>query len=639
MSTSTVPSPAPSATLTVAGAGVLPAFLADRLTRDRPMTPAGDVTVLSADLDRISAHHDTIVACRRAGRSLLFVGSWRSLLYVGPWWTPGSPGCPHCLVTRTANSAFGPDRYGDTLAETSPRDDAVAALGPAILRIVELYVRARLADPGAAGDVLVVDGSTGTVERQLLLPDSTCPNCGVSSTDTLPTFTPRDEALPKLAPRVLRTRELDPDVLERDYLFSGLGLFKELRQDLQSPFGACSVELPTRWGRREPAIGRARNYRTSRTVAVLEGLERYAGLHRGGRLAPVRACYAEVSTQAIHPPQLGTHPDESYRTEGFRYRQFEPDVVVDWVWAYSARRREPVLVPERSAFWGPRHDGEISFSYDTSNGCALGNSVEEAVLHGIREVAERDSFLLTWYRRLRLPEVDLSGADGRLGELLRRSQLFTGFEFRCFLSTMEYGMPSFWLTAENRTGQGPAVLAGSGSHPDPAQAIAGGLYELVGIILATRHGYQRGRPEALRMLLDPTLIRRMEDHSLVGALPEARSRFAFLLDAEHDRITLDEVPGTVRPRTCDLRAELNGTVAGVLRAGLDVLVVDQTMPELRRNGLHCVRVLVPGLVPMTFGHLNRRTGNLPRLTDGTGLPYPAQLDPDEEVGCVPHPFP
>jgi ribosomal protein S12 methylthiotransferase accessory factor len=187
------------------------------------------------------------------------------------------------------------------------------------------------------------------------------------------------------------------------------------------------------------------------------------------------------------------------------------------------------------------------------------------------------------------------------------------------------------------------VLAGSGAHPDPYQAVAGGLHELVGTILAARYGYRQRRAEALRMLADPALVRRMADHCLLGALPEARSRFAFLLDGGHldgghGEIALADVPGTLRSEP-DLRADLDAAVAGMLGAGLDVLVVDHTMPELSRNGLRCVRVLVPGLVPMTFGHLNRRTRGLPRLTDGTGLPYRSLLEPGEEVGCVPHPFP
>ncbi len=626
----------------VVGEGFLPRFLAGRLGRAVQATVDGTppATVLVAELDGLAEYHDTIVECLGAGRSLLFVGTWRSLIYIGPMWAPPRAGCPYCLVTRTANSSFGPDIEGDRFADAGPRDRTVCTLGPAVLRIVELGVRAALGgDLVADGSVLVVDGSRGTTESQVLLPDSTCPACWVPNSDTVPALTPPDVALTKLGPDVLRTAELDADLVQRDYLFAGLGLFKEVNQDLQSPFGACSVELSTRWGRREPAIGRARSYRASRTVAVLEGLERYAGLHRGGRVAPVRSSYTAIADRALYPPDLGTHPEESYRTPGFRYREFDPEAVVDWVWAYSVRRQDRILVPERTAFWGPRHDGELSFVYDTSNGCSLGNSVEEAILHGLREVAERDSFLLTWYRELVLPEVRLAGGDPRLDELVRKSRLFTGFDFRCFSSTMECGIPSVWLVAENRGPAGPALLAGSGAHPDPVQAIVGGLHELVGTILATRHSYRRRRPDGLRMLADPTEIRRMEDHSLVGALPEARSRFDFLFDHSRDTVDLADLARTVRTGDPDLRADLQAAVAGVLDAGADVLVVDQTMPELLRNGLHCVRVLVPGLVPMTFGHINRRTRNLPRLTEGVGIPYRSRLAPGHEIGAVPHPFP
>jgi len=164
-----------------------------------------------------------------------------------------------------------------------------------------------------------------------------------------------------------------------------------------------------------------------------------------------------AAQHALHPPDLGSHPAESYQREGFRYRPFSPELVVDWVWAYSFRRGGRVLVPERAAFWGPRQDDEVSFFYDTSNGCSLGNSVEEAVLHGLREVAERDSFLLTWYRKLVLPEVRPEGASDELDQLLAKSRLFTGFDVRCFQSTMEYGLPSFWIVAENTTGGPPSI--------------------------------------------------------------------------------------------------------------------------------------------------------------------------------------
>lgn len=621
----------------VVGTGFVADYLGARLAVNERTAP-NDTAVLVAELDALADYHDTIVDCFGSGRRLLFVGTWRSLFYIGPLWTPGGSGCPHCLVVRTANSAFGPDLTGDELVESSSRDISVSIVGPAALTTVRHYVQAALETNLVTNErIIVVDAAAGTVEPRVLLPDATCPSCGVTETDTMPVFAGSEGLLTKPSPEVLRSAELPAHVVERDYLFAGPGLFKEVRQDLQSPFGACSVELSTRWGRREPAIGRGRSYRSSRTVAVLEGLERYAGLHRGARNAPVRAAYTAVADQALYPPSLGVHPDESYESDGFRYQRFDPETVIDWVWAYSFRSDGRVLVPERSAFWGPRHDGEVSFCFETSNGCALGNSAEEAILHGIRELAERDSFLLTWYRKLALDEVDLDVPE--LGDLLRKARLFTGFDYRAFHSTMEYGMPSFWLAAENRSDDGPAVFAGAAAHPDPVQAITGGLTELVGIILATRHSYPERRPEGLAMLANPWRMTKMQDHALVGSLPEARDRYAFLLDRERERIPLSSVPRTIRSKDLDLRTDVHAAVSGLLDQGFDVLVVDQTMPELRRNGLHCVRVIVPGLLPMTFGHRNRRTAELPRLTEGIGVPYRSQLAEDEEIGCVPHPFP
>jgi ribosomal protein S12 methylthiotransferase accessory factor len=628
-------------------------LLADVLARNLHAPPEADLVVEVGRLDRVAMREEHWR--ERSSGPLLFVGLWRSSVYVGPLWGRRSPGCPRCLALRTADSPFGPQWSDRRVAAPWPVDPA-RAFGPGILRLIAHLVQDVIDEaaeaivgesPSSGGrpasgaaSVLAVDARSGCVTARTLLPDSMCTVCGTLSGD--PASVPRESAqpLPKLAPATLRTRAFAPGWMEVRYLGQDLGLFKELRQDLQSPFGASSVELPLHLGRREPAIGRASSYAASATTAILEGLERYAGLHRGGRPAAVRAAFAEIAAHAVDPRSFGLHPHESYSTDGFLYRPYSPETVVDWVWAYSFVRQAPVLVPERAAFWGPRGDGEVAFFYDTSNGCALGSSIEEAVLHGIRELAERDSYLLTWYRRLILPEISLAEtADARVRDQLRKCQLFTGYRYRAFLSTMEHGMPSLFVVAEGRGTAHPSVLAGSGAHPDPRQALAGALYELTGTILSTTQTFAQRRPAALKMLDDPALVRTMADHCLHNSLPEARERFSFVLDNGRPTMDLDEVPSTVRTDSTDLRDDLAVAIDGIARAEMDVLVVDQTMPELKRSGLSCVKVLVPGMLPMTFGHRNRRTEHLPRLTDDGRLPYDSAAPLAEPVGALPHPFP
>src|SRR6266702_726042 len=66
-------------------------------------------------------------------------------------------------------------------------------------------------------------------------------------------------------------------------------------------------------------------------------------------------------------------------------------------------------------------------------------------------------------------------------------------------------------------------------------------------------------------------------------------------------------------RNLDLTDDLTVVLRRLRRHGLDVVVVDQTTPEHRAGGFSCVKAIVPGTLPMTFGHDNRRTYGLPRL--------------------------
>jgi ribosomal protein S12 methylthiotransferase accessory factor len=73
---------------------------------------------------------------------------------------------------------------------------------------------------------------------------------------------------------------------------------------------------------------------------------------------------------------------------------------------------------------------------------------------------------------------------------------------------------------------------------------------------------------------------------------------------------------------------------------LDVIVVDQTTPELKRNELYCVKVLIPGMLPMTFGHhLTRVTGLERVLKVPVLLGYAKQPLLLEQLNPHPHPFP
>jgi ribosomal protein S12 methylthiotransferase accessory factor len=262
--------------------------------------------------------------------------------------------------------------------------------------------------------------------------------------------------------------------------------------------------------------------------------------------------------------------------------------------------------------------GEPGFACEISSGYALGGCYEEAVLHGILEVAERDSFLLTWYGALSVPEIDLSTApDHRIPLVAERIER-QGYRVHVFDTTREHGIPSFWTMAQDVTGtERPKIISTGGSGLRPADAVLAALHELsqtveyVGILALDPHWRQR----AQHLAEQPDEVLSMADHLLCAANPSTVDRYRFLLD---NPVTLTWQQGLEHwrwPLNADIGADLDEALRRFATAGMDVIAVDTTSTEQASGGFRCVKVIAPGSVPMTFGHRARRVTGLPRLSE------------------------
>jgi ribosomal protein S12 methylthiotransferase accessory factor len=124
---------------------------------------------------------------------------------------------------------------------------------------------------------------------------------------------------------------------------------------------------------------------------------------------------------------------------------------------------------------------------------------------------------------------------------------------------------------------------------------------------------------------------RMAGHVSTYLQPAARRSFSALYGDWQER---------QRPRTCDLLDDVALCTDELVRAGHDVIVVDQTTPEQERMGLCTVSTIVPGLLPIDFGWSRQRAPHMPRLRTAARRAGMRSRDlTDEEIRMVPHPFP
>ncbi|WP_201714665.1 TOMM precursor leader peptide-binding protein [Rossellomorea arthrocnemi] len=567
---------------------------------------------------------------------------------IGPLVQPNSPGCSQCADVRRLLGGKERTEMREVqrhLSEIGGMTKDPWASGTGVLHLAHIITAEAVrvlegAKPHSQGRVCLTDLKTLNSSWHSFVPDSLCPMCSQIPDDSPELARVSLKPSPKVHAGSFRCTPLDEmkEVLKNDYLDNRTGLFNSKMYDLVTPFADASVNMPMFEGD-EGTAGRTQVYSDSELTAILEGLERHCGLEPRGKRTVTHDSYRNVKEHALDPLKVGVHTDDQYTMPGFPFEKFDPDRAIDWVWGYSLMEERPILVPELLAYYS-LGCGSSGFVYETSNGCALGGSREEAIFYGIMEVVERDSFLLTWYAELNLSRLDpLTAEDEELELMIERMQAVAGYDLYLYNSTMEHGIPSVFAMAKNRKDKGLNLILAAGAHLDPVRAAKSAIQELAGMMLNLDDKLEKNKTAYEKMLDDDSLVKQMDDHGMLYGLPEAEERFKFLQDESRPMRRFQEEFNWKSDHT-DLTDDLKDILARFHSRNLDVIVVDQTAPELKKNGLYCVKVLIPGMLPMTFGHHLTRLKGLERV-----LNVPAELGyadgplTFEQLNQKPHPFP
>ena len=200
--------------------------------------------------------------------------------------------------------------------------------------------------------------------------------------------------------------------------------------------------------------------------ALLEAIERYCSfLTDDDEL--ITGSYNELHCDAIDPFTLCLGPRH--------YRSYTNDLSIEWRWAYSLLRNKYVLVPALFAFmfyWDPINSDR--FFYD-SNGLSCGNCMEEAILHGIFEVIERDSLLIMHRNKLCLPDVNPKTSTNEyvqeILDMLERNSV----KYYVKIATTDIEVPSFSVFLHNEKNKTYSHTVCS--HIDPDIALSRALTE------------------------------------------------------------------------------------------------------------------------------------------------------------------
>lgn len=614
---------------------------------------AADVWVIVASLREHRWIEKAQFIAKEQNIPVLMIGLEPGFVWLGPYVDPSLSGCFSCMRRWARNNNHVDHHWSMLPSDANSRRDTLPA---AMSLPLKRFFSTLLAQYGGGSllknehslyrKVIRLDLMNSRTSEHRFISVVDCPTCS-----TIPDNSP-ETAMIQLQPKMkaqgsdsrVENKKLGLDSLKRDFNDRHIGLVKHVYYSLSSNLMPMfSAELPIMHTHEvESGYGRSETRENAEMVAILETLERHGGHSPKGQKTVVRGSYHQLKDNAINPRDLMLHDAEIQALDEHVLQPYSDDLEFSWVWCCSLLNDRPILIPEQSIFYYLLNTPETKvnrFIYETSNGCALGGALEEAIFYGLLELVERDAYLTTWYGQFTPREIDLRSIDDdRIQSLLDRTDA-RGLDLHVFDMRVGIDVPIVWCMIVDPAEDAPVKsYCAAGAHLVPENAIYSGLIEVTTSMGVYQESMPPLRDKALEMLEDDSKVVEMHDHVLLYSVPESYERLQFLFSDE-PKASLKEVYGhhygkANRNITEDLH-ELMDKVKGYAD---DVIVADLTFEELNEHQLYCVKVIAPGLMPVTFGHQYRRI-SLERINKYALASGKKPFDSVADLNPFPHNFP
>lgn len=310
----------------------------------------------------------------------------------------------------------------------------------------------------------------------------------------------------------------------------------------------------------------------AKASGVMESIELYHGEHV--HLPLILASYNEVKDKVFYDP---------WTLPLVKGSKFKADKTILWVGSKDISTAKSNLIPfeivHTIALDIPPTGSGCFLS--TSNGLASGNTISEALLHGLTEVIERDNTTL-WeaqgVEHQRSTVVDISSIDNSNCQQLIKKIMEADFSITIFNTTSDVGIPGFLVEIEDRLWD-PTIprknFTGMGCHLNKAIALSRALTEAAQCRLTMISG---ARDDLF-----------YDEYDRVNA-PKSYAKKLKLKDTDISKTFFSEIPDYQHDT---VEEDIKVVVTQLGKIGLSkILWVNLTKAEFN---IPVVRVVVPGL--------------------------------------------
>ncbi len=304
----------------------------------------------------------------------------------------------------------------------------------------------------------------------------------------------------------------------------------------------------------------------AKASAMMEGFERYSA-ERQSSDESIISNLNDIDNN-INPKSLNL-PKELEKID-------IEDWDLEWSIAHDIISDKDYYIPTNAVYhpYNPKENAKTLFKSNT-NGLASGNILEEAILHGMFEVIERDAWSIFELTHKNYSQIDLDSIESDvITDILDKFES-EGIKIKLMDFTADIKIPTIAASADDTVTKDAGLLTlGMGTHLDPEVAILRALTEVAQSRATQING---AREDTVRA-----------DFAREAGYERMKRINKFYFKQEDEQISLSDIENkSTSSITKDIEIVKNELMANDIEK---ILYVDLTRPEI---DVSVVRVIIP----------------------------------------------
>ena len=341
---------------------------------------------------------------------------------------------------------------------------------------------------------------------------------------------------------------------------------------------------------------------------------------------------AHSGLQCLDLCELVPFADDLYNTPNFAYPKYTNDAPITWLEGKELVQDCITWVPAQKVLGTYiKPESELRYIPCITTGLACGSTVQQAIINGLYEVIERDSFMLTWLLKIPCNRIDLDVITNRELSVMYRhvcAHLVGEDQLNIFDISQTNGVCTVVTFIQNRNPDAYGLIVTSASHIDPEAALLKSLEELCQLqafaysklVLDDKRDCQK---------LTKHAINNLYAHSLYYSTGRRSNAFDFI-SANGGFAKLSDLKQSSQKHYSNYVSPLTYMIQLFSMSKSSVIAVNVTKPEIKESGFYVYKTIIPEYLDLSFTYSYRKQKNkrLQELQRKYGV----------EINDDPHPF-